>query len=157
MKKKLLRRLLAGFLAVSLAMLLTATIPGIGNVVYAAEGLSVTGVIGSDRNGVSYPELDLNPQFGWYLVPGTEDVRLLFEINSDKKSVSLTHNTVHYDWLDGKNITVPTLSIEIPAYVDGYPVTKIDGGMDNTNVKNFAFCYINLTSITIPNPDTSAH
>ena len=155
MKKKLLRRLLAGFLAVSLAMLLTATIPGIGNVVYAAEGLSVTGVIGSDRNGVSYPELDLNPQFGWYLVPGTEDVRLLFEINSDKKSVSLTHNTVHYDWLDGKNITVPTLSIEIPAYVDGYPVTKIDGGMDNTNVKNFAFCYINLTSITIPNTVTT--
>jgi len=153
MKKKLSGRLLAGFLAVFLAIPLAATMPGIENVVYAAEGLSVRGVIGTNIDGGSL--INPNPQFGWYLVPGTEDVRLLFEINDDKKSVSLTHNTVHYDWLDGKNITVPTLSIEIPAYVDGYPVTRIDGGIDNLVYQNFAFCYINLTDIIIPNTVTT--
>ncbi len=153
MKKKWLHKLLAGMLAVSLALPSAMIMPGMETVVQAAGGLSVIGVIGTNIDGGSL--INPNPEYGWYLVPGTEDVRLLFEINSDKKSVSLTHNSVHYDWLEGKDITVPTLGIEIPAYVDGYPVTKIDGGMDHTNVKNFALCYINLTSVVIPNTVTT--
>ncbi len=161
MKKNLLNKLLAGMLAVSLALPSAMVMPGMETVVQAAGGLSVTGVIGTNIDGVSYPELDPNPQFGWYLVPGTEDVRLLFEINSDKKSVSLTHNSVYYNWIyhyeEVKDIPLPTdLSFEIPAYVDGYPVTKIGSGdIDTTLYRDYALNYLNLTSVTIPNTVTT--
>lgn len=155
MKKNLLNKLLAGMLAVSLALPSAMIMPGMETVVQAAGGLSVTGVLGKDRNGVDFTDLEPNPQDGFWLVPGTEDVRLLFEVNSDKKSVSLTHNSIHHDWLKGKDTPVPTLSLEIPAYVDGYPVTKIDGGVDNLVYRNFAFCYVNLTSVIIPDTVTT--
>ena len=155
MKKKWLHKLLAGMLAVSLALPSAMVMPGMETVVQAAGGLSVTGVLGSDIDGVSYPEFEPNPQSGYWLVPGTKDVRLLFEINSDKKSVSLTHNSVHYNWLYDydkvKDIPFPTLSLEIPAYVDGYPVTQVGSDqIDYMIYNNYAFEALYLTSITIP-------
>ncbi len=155
MKKKWLHKLLAGMLAVSLALPSAMVMPGMETVVQAAGGLSVTGVLGSDIDGVSYPEFEPNPQSGYWLVPGTKDVRLLFEINSDKKSVSLTHNSVHYNWLYDydkvKDIPFPTLSLEIPAYVDGYPVTQVGSDqIDYMVYKNYALQCVYLTSVTIP-------
>ena len=153
MKKNLLNKLLAGMLAVSLALPSAMVMPGMETVVQAAGGLSVTGVIGTNIDGGSL--INPNPEYGWYLVPGTEDVRLLFEINSDKKSVSLTHNSVHYNWLYDydkvKDIPFPTLSLEIPAYVDGYPVTQVGSDqIDYMVYKNYALQCVYLTSVTIP-------
>ena len=155
MKKNLLNKLLAGMLAVSLALPSAMVMPGMETVVQAAGGLSVTDVLGTDVNGVRNPEFEPNPQSGYWLVPGTDNVRLLFEINSDKKSVSLTHNSVHHNWIyhydEVKDIPFPTLSLEIPAYVDGYPVTQVGSDqIDDIVYNNYALQCLHLTSITIP-------
>ena len=153
MKKNLLNKLLAGMLAVSLALPSAMVMPGMETVVQAAGGLSVTGVIGTNIDGGSL--INPNPEYGWYLVPGTEDVRLLFEINSDKRSVSLTQNSVNHNWIyhydEVKDIPFPTLSLEIPSYVDGYPVTQVGSDqIDDIVYNNYALQCLHLTSITIP-------
>ena len=139
-------------LAVSLALPSAMVMPGMETVVQAAGGLSVAGVLGSDIDGVSYPEFEPNPQSGYWLVPGTKDVRLLFEINNDKKSVSLTDNKVRANLMyNGISTEHPTLSLEIPAYIDGYPVTQLGSdNIDDILYKNFAFEYLNLTKVTVP-------
>ncbi len=155
MKKKLLNKLLAGMLAISLALPSAMIMPGMETVVQAAGNLSVTGVLGNDVNGVDFTDLEPNPQDGYYLVPNSNNVRLKFQVNSDKKSVSLTDNSIHYNWWNHyeevKDIPFPTLNLEIPAYVDGYPVTQIGSDKIDYNVyHNHALQCLYLTGITIP-------
>ncbi len=159
MRKNLFHKLVAGLLAVSLAAMAALTAPGLESVAQAANGLSVTGVIGFDLNGESHPDLEPNPQDGWWLVPGT-NVRLLFEINDDKKSVSLIDNNFRYGWVyhydEYKDIPIPTLSLEIPAYVDGYPVTRIGSGeIDTILYVDNALQNLKLITVTIPDTVTT--
>lgn len=125
MKKKMMYKLLAGVMAISLAVPTISMLPGMDMEVQAAEGLSVTGVMGISDSGE-------------YHVPDTNTI-LMFRKNDDGNGVILTRA---YDCSG---------YLTVPSYVDGYPVVQI--GYEEANslgVNAFAAAY-ELTGIMIPN------
>lgn len=125
MKKKILYKLLSGILSASLSLVSVVTVPGMNTVAYAAEaseGLSVTAEVSEVGSF-------------WYTVPGTSKI-LIFDKNDDGGLIFKTGRN-----MDGY--------IDVPAYVNGYPVTQIGRTNANAYGENI-FNGFNLTGIKIP-------